>query len=343
MKKIIYLLAMLAIASCKNEPKDYVAFSGKITNHNSDSIRITNRSSYSKTIAVHEDGTFKDTLKVEEGRYTLFDGVEYASLFLRNGFDLHMTLDTKRFDQTIAFSGVGAEHSNFLAEVVRKNEELIDLDKLVLLDSVQAESELESIKSDLIAFYEANKNIDTSISNAGPKNIERTIASLQGYIKRKQEVKEKLPRGTVSPEFMDYENINGETTSLSDLRGKYVYLDIWATWCGPCKVQFPHLKALEERYRDKNIAFVSISVDDPKRNGSWENARAKWKKMVEEENLKGVQLFAPEGPNSEFISAYYHIGIPRFILLDPEGRIISAVAPRPSSDELIELFDAENI
>ena len=343
MRRIVFFVAVLAMASCKNEPKEFVTFSGKISNQNSDSIQITDRSSYSKTITVNEDGTFKDTLKVEKGRYFLFDGVEYAYLFLENGFDLYMTLDAKKFDQSIGFSGIGSEHSNFLADEIRLNDELIDLDKLVVMDSAEVEAELTSIGSQIKSFYAAHDQVDSSIVNAGPKNIESTIASLEGYINRKQDVKEKLPRGTVSPEFTDYENINGETTSLSDLKGKYVYLDIWATWCGPCKVQFPYLRDLEEKYRDRNIVFVSISVDDPKRNGSWENSRAKWKKMVAEENLKGIQLFAPEGPESEFIEAYYRIGIPRFILLDPEGKIVTAVAPRPSSDELIKLFDAENI
>lgn len=335
-------MVSLGILSCKNEPKDYATLSGKITNKNSDSVTIRG-TSYSKTISVNEDGTFKDTLKVETGLYSLFDGVEYASLFLKNGFNLHLELDTKRFDQSLEFSGTGAEHSNFLAEKIRLNEELFDLDKLISLDSVARESAFTAIRNQLVSFYESHNKVDSSIINAGPKSIDRTIASYKNYIGSINKVKRQLPEGMESPVFEAYENFNGETTSLSDLRGKYVYVDIWATWCGPCKVEIPYLKSLEKKYEDKNIAFVSISVDSPKRSGSWEKAREKWKKMVSEEAMGGVQLFAPEGSKSEFIKDYMNIGIPRFILIDPEGKIVSAVAPRPSSDELIRLFEEQNI
>ncbi len=65
--------------------------------------------------------------------------------------------------------------------------------------------------------------------------------------------------------------------------------------------------------------------------------------MVEEKELGGIQLFAPKGWKSDFVTDYRINGIPRFILIDPAGNIVSASAPRPSSDELIKLFDEENI
>jgi len=342
MKKIAILIAVIAIVSCKNEPKDYVSLSGKITDKNSDSI-VIKKGNYSKTIRVNEDGTFSDTLKVVPETYSLFDGTEYASLFLKNGFDIYMTLDTKMFDQSIQFSGTGSEHSNFLAEKIRMDIKLFDLDELISLDSVQLDSKLASLSKELNDFYDSHKNVDTSITNDGAKSIERTIGSYKGYIERIHAVKKQLPQGITSPDFQDYENFNGEKTSLSDLKGKYVYVDIWATWCGPCKVEIPYLKELGEKYADKNIAFVSISVDDPKRNGSWEKANENWRNMVAEEELQGIQLFSPQGFESQFIKDYVSIGIPRFVLIDPEGKIVSAVAPRPSSKELIKLFDQEKI
>jgi len=65
--------------------------------------------------------------------------------------------------------------------------------------------------------------------------------------------------------------------------------------------------------------------------------------MVKEKELGGIQIFAPKGWQSEFVKNYRINGIPRFILVDPEGNIVSASAPRPSSEELIKLFDEENI
>ena len=118
MKNIAYLLIGLSILACKNEPKDYVTFSGNITDQNSDSIVIRNKE-YSKTIAVNKDGSFMDTLKVETGVYSLYTSGESTSIFLKNGYDLQMTLDTKMFDETVKYTGFGAEQSNFLAEKAR--------------------------------------------------------------------------------------------------------------------------------------------------------------------------------------------------------------------------------
>lgn len=342
MKKLIYLMVAMALMSCEKEPKNYVTFSGKITGPNSDSIQIK-KGDYRKVIHVNDDGTFSDTLKVQPSSYTLYDGGEYAYLFLKNGFDIHMTLDTKAFDETIQFTGEGANHSNFLAEKIRKEMELFDLDGLISLDSVDLDKGLAEVKSEMIAFYDANKDVDSSIINSGPKNIDRTIDSYRRYIHSIYALKREFPKGMEAPKWSDYENINGEKTSLADLKGKYVYVDVWATWCGPCKREIPSLKKVEAEYHEKNIAFVSISVDDNKSSGSWDQARADWRQMVEEEELTGVQLFSPEGRKSPFMSELKVRGIPRFILIDPQGKIVSPSAPRPSSEELIELFDEEQI
>ena len=138
-------------------------------------------------------------------------------------------------------------------------------------------------------------------------------------------------KGKPSPKFTNYENYAGGTTSLDDFKGKYVYIDIWATWCGPCKAEIPFLKEIEKEYHDKNIEFVSISVDN-------KGEHEAWKKMVEEKELGGVQLFADNAFSSKFISDYMIMAIPRFILLDPEGKVVDSQAPRPSSTKLKEIL-----
>ncbi|WP_242135552.1 TlpA family protein disulfide reductase [Aestuariivivens marinum] len=146
----------------------------------------------------------------------------------------------------------------------------------------------------------------------------------------------RLAKGSPSPEFHGYENYDGSTTSLSDLKGKYVYIDVWATWCGPCKAEIPHLKKVESQYHNKNIHFVSISVDKL-------SDKNKWTKMIEERELTGIQLLADNDFNSDFVKDYMINGIPQFILLDPNGNIVDRNAPRPSNPELINLFNSCNI
>lgn len=155
-------------------------------------------------------------------------------------------------------------------------------------------------------------------------------------IKEKYDKLVKVSKGQPSPKFENYENYDGTTTSLEDLKGKYVYVDVWATWCGPCKREIPHLKEITEKYKAKDITFVSMSIDNPKDHD-------KWQEMVAAENLKGVQIFAPNAWESDFVQDYSILGIPRFILIDKNGIIVNSNAPRPSSEELPELLNSLNI
>lgn len=138
----------------------------------------------------------------------------------------------------------------------------------------------------------------------------------------------KIAKGQPSPEFK-YLDINGKEVGLKDLAGKYVYIDVWATWCGPCRGELPHLKELEHQFKGKNIAFVSISCDQDK---------AAWEKMVKEEKLEGIQLHF--GNDQTFMNNYMIRGIPRFILLDREGKILAAEMTRPSNPKTVETFNA---
>ncbi len=146
----------------------------------------------------------------------------------------------------------------------------------------------------------------------------------------------KLAKGMPSPTFEAYENHSGGTTSFNDLKGKYTYIDVWATWCGPCLAEIPSLKEVEEAYHGKNINFVSTSIDQAEDHDTW-------LEMVNDKELGGMQLMADNAWQSEFVKNYQINGIPRFILVDPEGNIVSADAPRPSNPKLKELLDELDI
>ena len=174
----------------------------------------------------------------------------------------------------------------------------------------------------------------------GNKNIDddyRQIMSLftSDRMKRKLEEKYKSALETVSGKVsvdFNYENFSGGQTSLKDLAGKLVYIDVWATWCGPCLKEMPSLKKLIKDYKGKNVEFVSISIDHKK---DYE----KWRKMVLEKDIGGLQLYDAEGLSSAFMKAFNVGLIPRFMMLDYEGKIITANAPRPSSDEVRVFVD----
>ena len=132
---------------------------------------------------------------------------------------------------------------------------------------------------------------------------------------------QKLQPGKPSPDFA-FKDINGKTITLKSLRGKYVYIDVWATWCGPCCKEIPHLEKLMEEFENENIHFVSISID--------RNQKA-WRDMIDQKKMKGIQLHI--GNNKDFEKDYMISMIPRFILLDPQGNIVNAKMSRPSAPE----------
>ncbi len=177
--------------------------------------------------------------------------------------------------------------------------------------------------------------------NPGTKDLKETVNKINDLVtdeKIKTQLQEKIEsykaieKGNPSPQF-SLKDINGKTVTLESLKGKAVYIDVWATWCGPCKGEIPHLQKIEKKYHGKKINFVSISVDEPKNKAFWE-------KMVKDKKLGGIQLFSDNGWNIDFVKRYQINGIPRFILLDKDGNIVTAQAPRPSSnEELIKLLD----
>ena len=125
--------------------------------------------------------------------------------------------------------------------------------------------------------------------------------------------------------------VDGKKVALSDFKGKVVYVDVWATWCGPCKKEIPSLQKLEEEMKGTEVVFISYSVDELK-------DAEKWKKMVETEKLGGVQLMGDAAFKSSICVDYKINAIPRFLLFDKAGKIVSIDAPRPSNPEIKEII-----
>ncbi len=135
--------------------------------------------------------------------------------------------------------------------------------------------------------------------------------------------------GRRSPDF-EAVDLEGKAYSLKDFEGKYLFIDLWATWCGPCRRQVPYLKKLEEKFKGKNINFLGLSVD---------SEQAAWEKMVKSGELSGIQLLLGEDTKG-FQKAYNIKGIPHFILLDPEGKIVNNNMMRPSEENIEKVLNA---
>ncbi|MEM1123063.1 MAG: TlpA disulfide reductase family protein [Bacteroidota bacterium] len=139
-----------------------------------------------------------------------------------------------------------------------------------------------------------------------------------------------LKTGAEAPDVV-VEDRTGKKVKLSSLKGKRLYIDVWATWCGPCIQEIPALQELQQAMKGKNIEFVSISIDMAER-------KSKWLNFIEEKALSGLQFYSDGGWESEVAVAYNITGIPRFLLIDEAGKIISAHAPRPSDPKIRDVL-----
>ncbi|MGI9526039.1 MAG: TlpA family protein disulfide reductase [Weeksellaceae bacterium] len=338
MKKLMIIaLSIFLIVACEKEPKNYATLSGQVENlaEGIDSVTVFVPNGYKKQIAIQADGTFQDTLKVTEGKYQFKIGDEYGALYLKNNDEIKIITDYKDFDQKLKFEGsnTSADISNAFIDRYKLSTDYLN-EKTLGLPKAQFDSTITAYENAYASFKEKNKNIPPAIWKDMDAEMTNSVAGFKEYYTKSQEIKEKFT-GKPSPTFA-MENINGDMVKLSDFEGKYVYIDVWATWCGPCKREIPALKELEKDYHGKNIVFVSMSVDALK-------DKEKWAKFVKNEDLQGVQIFAENSWKSDFVTAYEIQGIPRFILVDPQGMIVSPDAPRPSDKSLRELFNELNI
>ena len=326
--KNFFTLLLTAIVFFTGFSQENMAFQAKIENKNGDVLYIKEGNTTVQEVKLNDKGIFQAKFPIKEGLYQMFDGVEYAMLFLKNGYDLKMTMDAAHFDESIKFEGKGSKENNYLAKRTLEDAK-INFQGLLALDETGFKKEIEALRAAQNSASDAAK-VDANLTAMLKKETDATISQVQQYYF--MSMAKKKMNNKKAPNF-EYENVAGGKTTLESLKGKYVYVDIWATWCGPCRAEIPSLKAMEEKLHDKDIAFVSVSVDA-------EKDHEKWKTFVAEKQLSGIQLYAGKAVPSEFITAFEVNTIPRFILIDPNGNVVDADAARPSDPRLAAQLDS---
>lgn len=318
-----------------------VKLSGKIIAPNSDSVFLQYSAQSERgweaivlaSDALNEKGEFRLEATLDSAMsLMLYDGLEMASLVLVPGDDMQMSLHTAFFDETLSFVGIGAERNNALAN-------------LVIVSEVVAGTMAElNEKTDTVALFkkidEGTKRVLVTIADYGTLFPELT-STLEG-MKRQTEFSASNQKKNVTRkmkfnrlrESLEGKNMidivgvdmEGETMPLSGFKGKTTVIDFWATWCGPCKAEMPHLKALEDKYGNE-VNFVSIGTFCKEED---------WKKMAAELGFRHNMYISKD--NATQIEPYMVNAIPRYMVIDKDLKIVSIDAPRPSSGELEKLF-----
>ena len=179
------------------------------------------------------------------------------------------------------YSGAGSSNTKFIIAQLDKSKNLGNPADILALDKEAFTAKMNLLKKEYDSILTSYNDLDSSLVDMATKqNLQ-----MFDYFEKTYESNKIVGKGKPSPKFENYVDIKGGKKSLDSFKGKYVYIDVWATWCGPCIREIPSLKKLEKEYHNKNIAFVSISTDESRRSGgSWEAAEKKWRDFVKKTN-----------------------------------------------------------
>lgn len=325
---------------------------GKIQNPTSDKVYLRNFVVKSGRIqevvtldsCVLKNGSFKLSTKLDSlTNLHIWDQNEFVHVYLKPSEDLFLALNTQYFDETIVFSGDGADRNNLMSQIALIMEAMTQ-QRNILYGKFELESNMDTLdlfngltKNDS-AFYAF---IDNEIISFPELKVHLEFIKYRNqiitgtYLKRARNkiAFSEMLRLESGGQFLDAIGIDieGKEVNISDFFGKLMVIDFWATWCVPCKAEFPLLHELEDKYKDK-VTFLGIASfckqDD-------------WQKMVLEEGFHNSIYLSKT--NMEPLAKKYAIQtIPRYILLDAKGNIIDLDALRPSTgleNKLIELLN----
>ena len=333
-KYIIIFTAIISIFGCTTN-SNQITITGEVINpkNNVIEIRLTD-TTYIATL--DENSNFRVAFLINEPQYlNFFHGNESTTMYLKGDQEVHIKLNTDYFDETIEYTG--SPESDFLAwkylYIEGDTNHISQSNLIINYHITEGFKSIEDLSLYLDTLYEKIYEKLYAVNNSVfyTEEYQKSEKKIDNILKRHEQLL-KIPKAGEPAIDFTYPDQNGKSVSLSDFKGNLIYVDVWATWCGPCVRQIPALKKLEEEYHHHNIISLGVSVD---------NDKEAWLKMVKEEQLAGVQLWANKG--KEIKENYGIYGIPRFMLFDADGNVISTKAPRPSEYKKIKQLIEDNL
>ncbi len=226
---------------------------------------------------------------------------------------------SKEFEESMdkRYEAIQAEQKQVNAQFIKANPK-----SLISLDAIQ----------DVGGSMPEYADVEPLFRTLAPE-VKNTEAG-KAYAKKLETMKA-TAIGAVAPGFTQADT-TGRLISLADFKGKYVLLDFWASWCGPCRRENPNVVENFQKYKDKNFTVLGVSLDQP-------GAKEAWLKAIHKDNLTWTHVSDLQFWNNEAAKLYGIQAIPQNYLLDPQGKIVAKnIRGKALGEKLAEILSASN-
>lgn len=370
MKKIFYAFMLALPAAALAQTPNYTV-KGKIGEINAPAKAYLQYSANGKTITdstAISNGSFEfkgnieyptqATLYVNRQGNGIHSPYDYVQLYIDKGTTVVSSPDSAKH-AAVTGTKISEEYARYQAALKPINDQYDELDKKEQAAGQNPSEDVQRQIDNLTKAVERNEqDINKKFIQDNPasfvslnalrnytysadyRDVEPLFRSLSADIRNSPSGKKyadllaklkTVALGATAPVFAQADT-NGKVISLSSFRGKYVLVDFWASWCGPCRRENPNVVKAYNQYKDKNFTILGVSLDRP-------NAKEKWLAAIHKDGLAWTQVSDLKFWQNEAAQLYGINAIPQNFLLDPQGKIIAKnLRGSDLADKLAEIF-----